>query len=74
MRRLDNSDYKFGRATHGYHPEKGPQPTLIAFGPDIRPGVHVDRRPIVDEAPTYARLLGVELPDAEGKAIGEILL
>lgn len=74
VRRLDNSDYKFGRATHGYHPEKGPQPTLIAFGPDIRPGVHVDRRPIVDEAPTYARLLGVELPDAEGKAIGEILL
>jgi hypothetical protein len=27
----------------------------------------------IDEAPTYAKLLGVELPDAEGRAINEIL-
>lgn len=31
-------------------------------------------RPIVDEAPTYAKILGVELPDADGKAIDEILI
>ena len=32
------------------------------------------RRPIVDEAPTYAKILGVELPDADGRAIDEILI
>ncbi|MBQ9197153.1 MAG: alkaline phosphatase family protein [Clostridia bacterium] len=74
VRPADNSDYKFGRATHGHHPDKGPQPTLIACGPHIRPGVVLERRPMIDEAPTYARILGVSLPDAEGKAIEEILL
>jgi len=74
VRRVDNSDYKFGRATHGHQPDKGPQPTLIAFGPDIKAGAVVERRPIVDEAPTYAKILGVELPDADGKPIDEILL
>ncbi|MBR5110718.1 MAG: alkaline phosphatase family protein [Clostridia bacterium] len=73
VRPADNSDYKFGRATHGYHPDKGPQPTLLACGPHIRPGVVLERRSILDEAPTYARILGVELPDAEGKAMEEIL-
>lgn len=73
VRNLDISDYRFGRATHGHHPDKGPQPTLIAFGPDIAPGARVARRSIVDEAPTFARLLGVELPGADGKVIDEII-
>ena len=71
---LDLTDYRFGRATHGYMPDLGPQPTLLAKGPHIREGVVLSRRPIVDEAPTYARLLGVDLPDAQGSAIEEILL
>lgn len=74
VRNIDISDYKFGRATHGHNPDRGPQPTLLAFGPDIRAGARVARRPIVDEAPTYAKLLNVELPDADGTAIDEILL
>ncbi len=73
VRPADNSDYKYGHGTHGHNPDKGPQPTFIAFGPDIKPGVCIARRPIVDEAPTYARILGVELPNADGKAIDEIL-
>ena len=73
MAKLDLSDFRFGRATHGYHPDLGPQPTLIAKGPSIKEGVVIDRRPIVDEAPTYAKLLGVDLPDAQGTAIEEIL-
>lgn len=70
---LDLTDFRFGRATHGYLPDLGPQPTLVAKGPHIREGVVLDHRPIVDEAPTYARLLGVDLPDAQGTAIEEIL-
>jgi len=74
VRNIDPSDYKFGHGTHGHRPDLGPQPTFVAFGPDIKPGVVIERRPIVDEAPTYAKILGVELPDADGKAIEEILL
>ena len=71
---LDNSDYRFGHATHGYLPDKGPQPTLIAFGPDIQNGVVVDEhRPTVDEAPTYAKIFGIEMPWADGTPITEIL-
>lgn len=70
---LDLTDFRFGHATHGYMPEKGPQPTLIAKGPHIRSGVTVENRNIVDEAPTYARILGVSLPDAQGYPIEEIL-
>ena len=70
---VDLTDFRFGKATHGYHPDKGPQPTLVAKGPHIKAGVEIERRPIVDEAPTYARLLGVSLPDAQGTSIDEIL-
>ncbi len=71
VRPLDLSDYRRGRATHGHHPDKGPQPVFFGFGPDIRAGVRLDRRLLIDEAPTYARCLGIDLPDAEGHAIDE---
>ncbi len=71
---FDLSDYRFGRATHGYLPDKGPQPFFFGFGPDIRAGVTVDRRPTVDEAPTVARCLGIEMPWADGKAIDEFFI
>ena len=73
IKNLDISDYRFGKATHGYHPDKGPQPTLIAYGPAIKKGVRLERRPTVDQAPTYARILGAEMPWADGHAIEEIL-
>ena len=38
-------------------------------GPDFKEGVTLDRGLIVDEAPTYAKLLGVEMPQAEGKPL-----
>ena len=70
---FDVSDYRYGRATHGYLPDKGPQPVFIAAGPDVRPGVEIERRPIVDTPVTMARLLGLDLPGADGKAIEEML-
>ena len=70
---FDISDYRYGRATHGYLPDKGPQPVFIAAGPAIRPGVEIDRRPIVDTPVTMARMLGIDLPGADGKAIEEML-
>jgi hypothetical protein len=73
VKNLDASDYRYGRATHGYLPEKGPQPLLVAKGPDIRKGVTLEKAHLTDEAPTYAKILGVELPDAQGRVIEEIL-
>ncbi|MDI9520003.1 MAG: hypothetical protein QM308_02455 [Bacillota bacterium] len=66
-------DYRFGRATHGHHPDRGPQPTLIAFGPSIKAGVVVEKRCIVDEPSTFAKVLGLDMGDIDGSAISEIL-
>ena len=54
-------------------PDKGPQPIFIVKGLGFRKGVEVEQRPIIDEAPTYAKLLGTELPEADGKPIDELL-
>ena len=74
LRPKDLSDYRYGNATHGHHPDKGPQPTLFAFGPDIRAGAVVERARLVDEAPTIAEILGITLGGGiDGSALHEIL-
>ncbi len=67
------SDYRSGRATHGYLPSKGPQPTFLAKGPDFKENVIVSKGRLIDQAPTYAKLLGVELSGADGKPMDELL-
>lgn len=69
----DNSDYKFSVASHGHLPHKGPQPVFMMAGPQVKEGAVFHRRRIIDEAPTFARLLGFTLPEAKGEVIGEIL-
>lgn len=69
----DNSDYRFGKGTHGYHPDKGPQPIFAAKGPDFRENVVLDKGLLVDEAPTFAKILGLDLPNADGKPVNEII-
>ncbi len=73
VQNMDLSDFRFGMATHGYLPDKGPQPVFIARGPDFKRGAVLERRPIVDVAPTFAEILGVALPDADGVAMRELL-
>ena len=68
----DLTDYRLGKATHGYHPDKGPQPSMLCVGPDFREGVTIERRPTVDMAATVAYLNGCSLP-CDGKVIEEIL-
>jgi len=71
---LDNSDFRLGRATHGYLPDKGPQPFFLAKGPAFKSGVTLARRPIVDEAPTFAKVLGLAMPeDIDGICMDELL-
>ncbi len=73
LRPKDLSDYRYGNATHGHHPDKGPQPTLFAFGPDIRAGAVVKHARLVDEAPTIAKILGLTMENTDGSPLHEIL-
>ncbi len=69
----DNSDYKLGRATHGYLPEKGPQPVLLAAGPAFKEGVMLETGSIMDNAPTLARAMGIDFPECDGQVLDAIL-
>lgn len=73
MSRFDMADCRQGRATHGHLPHRGPQPTFLAKGPGFKENVTVEYRSLIDEAPTYAALLGCDLKDADGKPVREIL-
>lgn len=70
---LDNRDYRYGRATHGYLPDKGPWPVFLAKGPDFAENVVLETANLVDTAPTYAKILGVELPEVDGRVLTELL-
>lgn len=69
----DFEDYRYGKATHGHLPDKGPQPIFCAKGPAFCENVVIERANLVDEAPTYAKVLGVELRDADGRVLEELL-
>lgn len=46
---------------------------FIAWGDGIKPGVHLSEIDNRSVAPTIAKLLGIEIPNAEGKPLTEIL-
>ena len=73
VRNIDITDYRYGHSTHGHRPEKGPQPPFFAMGPSFKKGVVIESGNILNHAPTFAKILGVELFDAVGKAVDEIL-
>ena len=70
---FETKDYRYGHATHGYLPEKGPQPVFYAKGPDFREHVVLEHARLVDEAPTFAELLGLEFPNVQGSCLWELL-
>lgn len=61
-------------ATHGYHPDKpGYETIFIATGPDFRPGARCRQMSLVDEGPTLAKVLGVDLGETDGHVVKELL-
>ena len=57
-------------AGHGYRPDTpGMETGLIAYGADVRAGWVLPVTNTIDVAPTIAMILGLELPQAEGKPI-----
>ena len=59
--------------SHGYLPEKGPWPVFFGRGPSFKPGAVVPMAEMVDIAPTIARVLKSDLPEAEGRCMTELL-
>lgn len=70
----DVKEKRYTFASHGYSPKKPQYKTVfIAKGMGIRPNVKVPSMRLVDEGPTLARLLGLDLGDTDGKVVDEIL-
>lgn len=70
---INRSDYRSGAATHGYLPNKGPQPVFYCKGPSFAADVQLPAARLVDEAPTIAAALGIRLPDTDGRILTELL-
>jgi predicted AlkP superfamily pyrophosphatase or phosphodiesterase len=67
------ADKKYTLACHGYSPEK-PDYSTIFIGKGIRSKAIVPQARLIDEGPTLARILGVDLGDTDGKIIDELLI
>ncbi|WP_338216388.1 alkaline phosphatase family protein [Companilactobacillus muriivasis] len=64
------------RGVHGYDPDKpGYKTTMIFNGPMIKKDNTVDKADLVDEAPTFAKLLGLKFPELlAGSAIDDVFV
>jgi predicted AlkP superfamily pyrophosphatase or phosphodiesterase len=68
-----NRDKKYTLACHGYSPEKENYGTIfMAAGKGIK-AITLPSIRLIDEAPTFARLLGVDLGQTDGRVVEEIL-
>lgn len=70
---FDVTDYRYGHATHGHMPHKGPSPVFYGVGPAFKQEVLLDTGKLIDIAPTLAQMLGVDLGETDGKVVEEIL-
>ena len=61
------------KGSHGFHPDKGPKPPLLVKGPGFQSGVKLEMAHLTNGAPTWAKLLGVSLPDTDGYPIDRLL-
>jgi hypothetical protein len=62
------------RGAHGHLPDQPRMGALfVAWGAGIRAGVKLERVRAIDIAPTAARILGIDLPTADGRVLEEIL-
>jgi predicted AlkP superfamily pyrophosphatase or phosphodiesterase len=70
----DVSAKKYTLAAHGYSPEKEQYETIfIASGQGIKQNAILPYMHLVDEGPTFARLLGLDLGNTDGRLRQELL-
>ncbi|MBQ6126227.1 MAG: alkaline phosphatase family protein [Erysipelotrichaceae bacterium] len=70
---VEPGDHVLGKATHGSCPEREENTLFIAAGPDVRQGIVYERRSMVDEAVTMAKMIGLEMKDTDGEIMEEML-
>ena len=59
---INNDDYKYAKATHGHLPTKGDRPPFIIYNSQL-PARVIEQGRLVDEFPTFMKLLGFVIPD-----------
>jgi predicted AlkP superfamily pyrophosphatase or phosphodiesterase len=70
----DVKEKRYTVASHGYSPEKNNYTTVLMIaGKGVRPNVTLPSMHLVDEGPTFARLLGVSLGNTDGRVVEELL-
>ena len=67
-------DDHHGSSSHGHLPYKGVQPLLLGMGPGFKQGVVLEQTSILNEGPTFAALLGLAFPNAQGRVLQELLI
>ena len=71
---LDVKNKRYTWSSHGYSPKKENYETIfIAAGKGIKPHQVIPSMHLVDEGPTFARLLGLNLGQTDGKVIENFL-
>lgn len=79
IRKVDKADFNeedtvYYAATHGFDPETPEYRTFfMAAGKGIKKGVVIPKISLVDEGPTMADLLGLNLKDADGRVLKEMI-
>ena len=69
-----HADFKLQAATRGYLPDvDGYRTFFMAAGPHFAEGARVERMGLIDEGPTMAQALGLELGETDGKVIEALL-
>ncbi len=63
------SNYEGYKGMHGHHPSKGPKPPFIVYGPSIKEHEEIQSATILDECPTLAKLLGLEMSGCVGNSL-----
>ena len=63
----------FSVASHGHLPWRDETTTFVAAGPNVAKGVAVERSQMINEAPTMAAMLGLQMKNTDGKVIQELL-
>lgn len=73
---LDNTDLIHHRNNHGYSPilKKDYETVFIAAGNKIKKGINIGKMKLIDEGPTFAKIIGLELENVEGRVLEEILI
>jgi predicted AlkP superfamily pyrophosphatase or phosphodiesterase len=62
------------KGAHGHRPLRaGMETGLVLWGRGVKAGAVTGRARLVDVAPTIARLMGLSMPEAEGRALAEML-